>query len=297
MSSCWCDLLRASRFRFWLFSASRIEKLIHLRSCSEFLHSVGDKVTFRDRTRHAPSADVLTGPHSNGQYVFTITRTQTNAHVLWQDGTTTVQPATHLEHCVSIDDDVDVFPGDVGVFTGYTPPRVAVVQNFNSKKRTARLRWTKEGGEELVSGLEFDQHGPPPEVYGVRRQDHVLITKEGTTNGAEAPTVPRLGESEVLTGAFPPVEILRTEVSLFASPAASIKPDKSILRTALINRSRPRKNDGRQRSMPITHDPPLRPAFHQLVRRSTRSPPRRSSPCSFPIRRDWNVPSRSVVPR
>lgn len=118
---------------------------------------------------------------------------------------------------MNIDEEVDAFPGDVGVFSGSTPPRVAVVQKMQSKKRTVELRWygaTEEEGE-TVSGLEFDQHGPPPEVFGVRRGDYVLVTREGEGNGVEIPTVPRLGESEVATGAFPPPEIVRVEVSLF----------------------------------------------------------------------------------
>lgn len=118
-------------------------------------------------------------------------------------------------HCVDVDEEVDAFPGDVGVFSGCTPPRVAVVQKMKSKKRTMDIRYydDEKGEVETVSGLEFDQHGPPPEVYGVRRGDLVLVTKEGQTNGLEIPTVPRLGESEVATGAFPTPEVVRVEVS------------------------------------------------------------------------------------
>lgn len=139
--------------------------------------------------------------------------------MLWQDGTTSAGPASDFEHCVNIDEEVDAFPGDVGVFSGSTPPKVAVVQSMNSKKRTVDLRWYGEENAEVetVSGLEFDQHGPPPEVYGVRRADCVLITKEGETNGLPIPTVPRLGESEVATGAFPAPDIVRAEVRYLLS--------------------------------------------------------------------------------
>lgn len=101
------------------------------------------------------------------------------------------------------------------MFTATDPPRVAVVQSMQSKKRVLNLRWYEDGPQgqvETVSGLDFDQHGPPPEVYGVRRQDVVLVTKEGTTNGHAIPTVPRLGESEVATGNFPEMNLLRVQM-------------------------------------------------------------------------------------
>lgn len=93
---------------------------------------------------------------------------------------------------------------------------MGVVQSMESKKRTVRLRWYGTEEEEVVSGLEFDPHGPPPEVYGVRRQDWVLISRTG--NGVPVPTVPRLGESELLTGGFPSVEGLRAEVHSLPPP-------------------------------------------------------------------------------
>lgn len=145
---------------------------------------------------------------SRGHHILVVTRSRSTATVLWQDGTTTSSPSPAFEHCVNIDEDVDVFPGDVGVFSESN--RVGVVQKMDSKKRTVRLRWLGTETEEVVSGLEFDPHGPPPEVYGVRRQDFVLITKG--TNGVAIPTVPRLGESELLTGQWPSVTNLRVDV-------------------------------------------------------------------------------------
>lgn len=189
------------------------------------MHSVGDKVKLRDRkflsspptrryshlctaTSHPIPIEHQNDPESRGHHILVVTRSRSTATVLWQDGTTTTSESPWLEHCTNIDEDVDVFPGDVGVFSESN--RVGVVQKMDSKKRTVQLRWLGTDEEEVVSGLEFDPHGPPPEVYGVRRQDFVLITKG--TNGVAVPTVPRLGESELLTGQWPSVTNLRVDV-------------------------------------------------------------------------------------
>jgi ubiquitin-conjugating enzyme E2 O len=144
-----------------------------------------------------------------------------------------------------VDPEVDVFPGDIGMFTAADPPRIAVIQAMNSKKRVIDLRWYEEGLNgtvETVSGLEFDQHGPPPEVYGVKRQEVVLVTKEGTTNAHEIPTVPRLGESEVATGNFPDAETLRHQMATLGMELdrqlewdKSAVPDRSKGRLKSIN--------------------------------------------------------------
>lgn len=159
---------------------------------------------------HPLPVSVLIQPHHAGHHVCVVTRSRSTATVLWQDGTSTTALSPSFDHCVNVDDDVDVFPGDVGIFSANS--RVGVVQSMNSKKRTVQLRWYGTEEVEMVSGLEFDPHGPPPEVFGVRRQDFVLITKD--KNGVELPTVPRLGESEILIGTFPSPELLRHEVCL-----------------------------------------------------------------------------------
>lgn len=157
---------------------------------------------------HPLPTALASDPHARGHHVLVVTRSHSTATVIWQDGTTTTASTPSFEHCVNIDEDVDVFPGDVGIFS--VTNRVGVVQSMESKKRTVKLRWLGTDESEVVSGLEFDPHGPPPEVYGVRRQDFVLVANG--SNGVPVPTVPRLGESEILTGQFPSVEGLRVEV-------------------------------------------------------------------------------------
>lgn len=165
---------------------------------------------------HPPPLEGLSGPLLRGHLVFVVTNSVSTATVLFQDGTSASLPSTSFEPCASLDEDVDVFPGDVGLFAANN--RVGVVQAMDNRKRTVRLRWIDQATgiappeEEVLSALEFDPHGPPPEVYGVRRSDFVLLALE---NGVDLPTCPRLGESETATGQFPSPERLRVEVSLF----------------------------------------------------------------------------------
>ncbi|KAK4700888.1 ubiquitin-conjugating enzyme E2 O, partial [Phenoliferia sp. Uapishka_3] len=210
----WTDLdnltlVRASALELFIF-IRLYNVLIKPALCSDHLHSVGDRVVFRDPLSHPPSADLLSQPHSQGHYVLAVTSSKTLATVLWQDGTSITLQTPHFEHCTNIDEDVDVFPGDIGVFAENN--KVGIVQSMESKKRTVKLRWYGTEETEVVSSLEFDPHGPPPEVYGVRRQDFVMITPG--SNGVPIPTVPRLGESEILTGAFPSAELLRSQISV-----------------------------------------------------------------------------------
>ncbi|KAM0788855.1 hypothetical protein ACM66B_002940 [Microbotryomycetes sp. NB124-2] len=197
--------------RFW----TALQDLKLLRSAADTLHSVGDKVVFRDREEHPLPPHLASKPCPDGQHVCVVIGSRTQATVVWQDGTTTTRAASELEPCLNLDEDVDVFPGDIGMFTGCNPPRVAVVQSMNSKQRTIKIRYygDESATTEMVSGLEFDHFGPPPDSYGVKRADFVLVTREGSTNGADFPTVPRLGESEVVTGSFPSPESLRYSLS------------------------------------------------------------------------------------
>lgn len=159
--------------------------------------------------------------------------------MLWQDGTRSVGSSTEYEQVAAVDEETDVFPGDVGVFSGVTPNKIGVVQSMDAKKRTVRLRYLDrrtclpavegpDSEEETVSGLEFDPHGPPPDAYGVRRGDIVLLMPESEANGAQAPIVPGLGESEVAAGLMPGGEQLRLDVrpcALFACVAMLTQTD------------------------------------------------------------------------
>lgn len=74
---------------------------------------------------------------------------------------------------------------------------------MNAAERTALIRFIDDGTEELASALELDPHGTsewasisPVEGLGLHRGEFVFIHKEGTTNGAKKPMVPRIGEME-----------------------------------------------------------------------------------------------------
>lgn len=78
------------------------------------------------------------------------------------------------------------------------------MQSVNAQDRTAQVRVVETGAIELASVLELDPHGtndwsavaPTNDGLGVRRGDLVFIHREGETNGAETPLVPRIGEVE-----------------------------------------------------------------------------------------------------
>lgn len=78
-----------------------------------------------------------------------------------------------------------------------------IVQSVNSGDRVAQVRPTDRDALEVASVLELDAHGgsdwsavSPVEGLGLHRGEFVFIHKEGCTNGAEAPMVPRIGELE-----------------------------------------------------------------------------------------------------
>ncbi|CEQ42576.1 SPOSA6832_04405, partial [Sporobolomyces salmonicolor] len=198
--------------RYW----TDVDQLTLVRATADHLHTIHDKVVMRDPTVHLPPASRHSTTFPYGHRIFTITRCRSTITVLWQDGTTTTGPSHEFEQLAAVDDETDVFPGDVGVFSGVTPSRLGVVQSMDARKRTIRMRYLdspagKDEGDEIISGLEFDPHGPPPDAYGVRRGDWVLIVPEGKDNGAPKPVVPSLGESETAAGLMPAGEHLRME--------------------------------------------------------------------------------------
>jgi ubiquitin-conjugating enzyme E2 O len=94
--------------------------------------------------------------------------------------------------------------------------RVAVVQSVNSADRTAVIRHRDQVTTELVSVLELDPHGTSTidasqqedqlDSFGVRRGDFVFVHREGSTNGAELPRVPKIGELEAWVREMPTIE-------------------------------------------------------------------------------------------
>lgn len=94
-------------------------------------------------------------------------------------------------------------PGDHVIWKGEDQKRPAVVQSVNALDRTAYIRYTDNGKVELASVLELDPHGSsdwssvsPVEGLGLHRGEFIFIHREGTTNGAHYPMVPRIGEVE-----------------------------------------------------------------------------------------------------
>ncbi|GAA5823545.1 hypothetical protein JCM11251_000674 [Rhodosporidiobolus azoricus] len=221
--------------RYW----TDVDQLKLVRATADHLHTIHDKVIFRDPTTHPPPPSRFSSQYPSGHSVLVITSTRTTATVLWQDGSSSTLPTPELEQVPpGVDEETDVFPGDVGVFSGVSPSKVGVVQSMDARKRTIRLKYLPPpstsssssppagpGDEDLISALEFDPHGPPPDAYGVRRGDWVLITKEGEQNGAKWPTVPGLGESETLAGLMPSGEELRMELSTLGLAYASSLSD------------------------------------------------------------------------
>ncbi|GAA6016084.1 hypothetical protein JCM10207_004437 [Rhodosporidiobolus poonsookiae] len=213
--------------RYW----TDIDQLKLVRATADHLHTIHDKVVFRDRSLHPTPTSRFSDMFPDGHRVFVITNCRTTATILWQDGTTTVLPTPSLDQLPALDEETDVFPGDVGVFSGVSPSRIGVVQSMDARKRTIRMKYldtpagAPEEPEELVSALEFDPHGPPPDAYGVRRGEWVLVTREGETNGAQRPVVPGLGESETLAGLMPQGDELRMELSTLGLSYASSLAD------------------------------------------------------------------------
>ena len=94
-------------------------------------------------------------------------------------------------------------PGDHVIWKAELTKRHAVVQSVNSKERVAQVRFPGTDSVELVSVLELDPHGGSDwsvtssvEGLGLHRGEFVFVHQEGSTNGASAPMVPRIGELE-----------------------------------------------------------------------------------------------------
>ena len=73
--------------------------------------------------------------------VFQVTQSRTTVTMLWPDGRRTQHSATELEPCGNMDDEHDVWPGDIAVWVGGDESRVAVVQSMEPRQRTAEVLW------------------------------------------------------------------------------------------------------------------------------------------------------------
>ncbi|KZT05999.1 uncharacterized protein LAESUDRAFT_759881 [Laetiporus sulphureus 93-53] len=188
--------------RFW--HGPDLAKLILVRRRAEEALRVGDRVMLKNpvgvpHTHHGkednlhPVLDV---------YTCFVRETQTMVNVLWQDGTRETLKATEAIPYLN-PDEYDCWPGDHVIWKTEDQKRAAIVQSVNAVERTALIRCMDTQSIELASLLELDPHGTadwssvsPTAGLGVHRGDLVFIHNEGTTNGAEYPMVPRIGEVE-----------------------------------------------------------------------------------------------------
>ncbi|KAG9099714.1 hypothetical protein FS749_000576 [Ceratobasidium sp. UAMH 11750] len=138
-----------------------------------------------------------------------VTESRSTVKLMWQDGTIEETLGASVIPYLNVDE-YDCWPGDFVRWKGEDETRVAVVQSTDAKQRTARVMWydpTTLSETEVVSVLELDPHGPSgAESFGVRRGDFVFLHRPGTTNGAQLPAVPRIGELEDWVREPPPMQ-------------------------------------------------------------------------------------------
>lgn len=90
-----------------------LSKLSLVRALSDSMHSVGDKVEFRDRNRFPPPPELLARTDVPfAHHAFVVTDLRNEIEVVWQDGTTTTGESEKYAPCLSVDEDADTFPGD-----------------------------------------------------------------------------------------------------------------------------------------------------------------------------------------
>ncbi|KAI0775899.1 hypothetical protein BD413DRAFT_610617 [Trametes elegans] len=188
--------------RYWY--GADLGKLTTINRRAEEAMRVGDRVRLKAGdapvTRHGRPQD----HHGSIPVdILVVQETRTSVDVLWQDGTRETIAATQSVPYLN-PDEYDCWPGDHAIWKTEDEQRHVVVQSVNAQERTAYVRVVGTGAIELASVLELDPHGsgdwsplgPANDGLGVRRGDFVFIHREGTTNGARAPMVPRIGEVE-----------------------------------------------------------------------------------------------------
>ncbi|KZT72795.1 hypothetical protein DAEQUDRAFT_722414 [Daedalea quercina L-15889] len=188
--------------RFW--SGPQLSQLTLVRRRAEQAIRVGDRVVLKDSTgvpvtRHGKEEDTRQVLEVR---TFIVKETQTFVSVLWQDGTRETLDAKKTIPYLN-PDEYDCWPGDHVIWKTEDLKRTAIVQSVNAVDRISHVRCEDNGQTELASLLELDPHGTsdwsavaPTDGLGVHRGDFVFIHKPGTTNGAEPPLVPRIGEVE-----------------------------------------------------------------------------------------------------
>ncbi|KAG9039021.1 hypothetical protein FS842_003185, partial [Serendipita sp. 407] len=178
-----------------------------MRGRGPVVGTIGERVLFKDPAK-AFNLGILPVIYSESDSknqitvdALMITNTRTRVEVLWQDGSREWIPATDLVPNLSADD-YECWPGDFVLWKGEEEKKVAIVQSVSFKDRIASVRWLGTEGAEAVPMLELDPLGSSIvderqlSVFGLRRGEHVLLHKSGTTNGLSPPLVPKVGELE-----------------------------------------------------------------------------------------------------
>ncbi|KAG8850223.1 hypothetical protein FRC20_002096 [Serendipita sp. 405] len=191
--------------RFW--SVNDFPRVSIMRGRGPVVGTIGERVLFKDPAK-AFNLGILPVIYSESDSknqitvdALMITNTRTRVEVLWQDGSREWIPATDLVPNLSADD-YECWPGDFVLWKGEEEKKVAIVQSVSFKDRIASVRWLGTEGAEAVPMLELDPLGSSIvderqlSVFGLRRGEHVLLHKSGTTNGLSPPLVPKVGELE-----------------------------------------------------------------------------------------------------
>ncbi|KAF8575728.1 hypothetical protein K439DRAFT_1419556 [Ramaria rubella] len=204
------------------FSGPDLSRLQLIRGQSDGKPRVGEKFTLRDPS-YAETHGVTPSIHGKEGvdggvvtvYALMVKETRSRVTVLWQDGSRADYDAKTLIPYLNVDE-YDCWPGDYVLHKTEDSKRVAVVQTVNAADRTALIRYRDNNATELVSVLELDPHGTSTtdggpsgqqlDSFGVRRGDFVFVHRMGTTNGAELPRVPKIGELEGWVREIPTIE-------------------------------------------------------------------------------------------
>ncbi|KAH9899514.1 hypothetical protein C8Q73DRAFT_639825 [Cubamyces lactineus] len=188
--------------RYWY--GSDLGKLTTVTRRAEEAMRVGDRVRLKDGSGPVTKHGRFTDSYGMIEVdTLVVQETKTTVDVLWQDG---IKETIDVKQTVPYlnPDEYDCWPGDHVIWKTEDEKRHVVIQSVNAQDRTAYVRVVETGAIELASVLELDPHGtgdwsalsPASDGLGVRRGDFVFIHREGTTNGAKPPMVPRIGEVE-----------------------------------------------------------------------------------------------------
>lgn len=199
--------------QFW--TADSLDRLTYVKIRSESVTRVPDRVTFKDPEMYKKYGVVNTQHQGESGRVLEVdtlivTESRSTVKIMWQDGTIEDVLGTSVIPYLNVDE-YDCWPGDFVRWKNEDETRVAVVQSTHAQNRTARVMWYDPASpntpqHEVVSVLELDPHGPSgAESFGVRRGDFVFLHRPGTTNGAQLPAVPRIGELEDWVREPPPM--------------------------------------------------------------------------------------------